>query len=108
MAPYRVGIQGLIMLFAASILALVSFAGALLFTPLVRNIFLKFGIVDRPSGGRKIHNTAIPRVGGIAIAAAIALSVGVATAVGAWDPFYQSPAIRFVIRLLPAAGLMFI
>jgi UDP-GlcNAc:undecaprenyl-phosphate/decaprenyl-phosphate GlcNAc-1-phosphate transferase len=51
--------------------------GTLLLTPLVRRWSLALGLVDAP-GGRKVHPTAVPRVGGIAIvlasAGAIALS----------------------------------
>jgi UDP-GlcNAc:undecaprenyl-phosphate/decaprenyl-phosphate GlcNAc-1-phosphate transferase len=36
-----------------------------LLTPLVRNWFLRYRIVDQPDGRRKQHATAVPRVGGI-------------------------------------------
>jgi UDP-GlcNAc:undecaprenyl-phosphate GlcNAc-1-phosphate transferase len=49
-----------------------AFTAALLagiaFTPLVRLLALRFGIVDR-RGGRHIHADAIPRLGGLALAA---------------------------------------
>ncbi len=35
-------------------------------TPLVRRFCLRFGIVDHP-GDRKVHDTAVPRLGGVAI-----------------------------------------
>ncbi len=38
----------------------------LLLVPLVRRIALNLGLVDRP-GGRKIHKSPIPRVGGVAL-----------------------------------------
>ena len=55
------------------------FAGTmlgLLFTPLVTSASTALGLVDAP-GGRKVHSTAVPRVGGLAIvgaAAALAIS----------------------------------
>jgi UDP-GlcNAc:undecaprenyl-phosphate GlcNAc-1-phosphate transferase len=44
-------------------------AGALcglLFTPLVSSASMALGLVDAP-GGRKVHSTAVPRVGGLAV-----------------------------------------
>ncbi|HXE14590.1 MAG TPA: MraY family glycosyltransferase [Bryobacteraceae bacterium] len=41
-------------------------------TPLVRNVFLKMGVVDVPDE-RKVHRNNIPRVGGIAIFVAYAI-----------------------------------
>lgn len=41
----------------------------LLFTPLVTSASTALGLVDAP-GGRKVHSTAVPRVGGLAIVAA--------------------------------------
>jgi UDP-GlcNAc:undecaprenyl-phosphate GlcNAc-1-phosphate transferase len=39
---------------------------SLVFTPIVRSVALRFNLVDLPSG-RKVHTTAISRVGGVAI-----------------------------------------
>ena len=89
------------MLLATALLAFSSFVCALALTPLIRNLFLKLGLVDHPTGGRKLHSTPIPRVGGISIVASIAISIGVTGALGVWDPFLYNPAIQFLIRLLP-------
>ena len=45
---------------------LISWIAGLLLVPMVRKTALKLGLVDRP-GGRKIHKSPIPRVGGIAL-----------------------------------------
>ena len=96
------------MLLATALLAFSSFICALALTPLIRNLFLKLGLVDHPTGGRKLHSTPIPRVGGISIVASIAISIGVTAALGVWDPFFYNPAIQFLIRLLPAAAIIFL
>jgi UDP-GlcNAc:undecaprenyl-phosphate GlcNAc-1-phosphate transferase len=58
----------------------------LLLTPLVTSASTALGLVDAP-GGRKVHSTAVPRVGGLAIvAAAIA-------------------ALLLVVQLLPVVGI---
>ena len=48
-------------------LGLFGFLAALNVTPLVRDLALRFGIVDHPDNRRKLHRQPIPRVGGIAI-----------------------------------------
>jgi UDP-GlcNAc:undecaprenyl-phosphate GlcNAc-1-phosphate transferase len=44
--------------------------GALFFTPLVRSLALRFGVLDQP-GGRKVHQGSVPRLGGAAVLLAI-------------------------------------
>jgi UDP-GlcNAc:undecaprenyl-phosphate GlcNAc-1-phosphate transferase len=43
-----------------------AFALALVFTPLVRTVALRFGVVDH-GGGRRVHSGRVPRLGGIAL-----------------------------------------
>ena len=59
----------------------------LLFTPLVTSASTALGLVDAP-GGRKVHSTAVPRIGGLAIVAA-------ATA-----------ALWLVVQMMPAVGTL--
>lgn len=56
---------------------------SLLLTPLVRDFALRRGWVDQPDSGRKQHKIAVPRVGGVAIFAAYAISMGIAN----FEPF---------------------
>jgi UDP-GlcNAc:undecaprenyl-phosphate GlcNAc-1-phosphate transferase len=46
----------------------------LLFTPAVTSASMSLGLVDAP-GGRKVHSTAVPRIGGLAIVSAAACAV---------------------------------
>lgn len=48
---------------------------ALVVTPLVRWLSLRYGFVDRP-GGRKVHTAPISRLGGIAIFLGVAVAMG--------------------------------
>jgi UDP-GlcNAc:undecaprenyl-phosphate/decaprenyl-phosphate GlcNAc-1-phosphate transferase len=50
---------------------LLGFVVAVWLTPLVRRMALRHKLVDRPEDGRRIHHKRIPRVGGLAIAAAV-------------------------------------
>ena len=47
---------------------------ALVITPLVRNAFLHFGLVDIPDNNRKLHQKNTPRVGGISLLLSYILS----------------------------------
>ena len=46
---------------------LLAFALCLVLTPLCRDLFLRFDIVDHPDELRKFHLKPIPRIGGIPI-----------------------------------------
>jgi UDP-GlcNAc:undecaprenyl-phosphate GlcNAc-1-phosphate transferase len=46
----------------------------LLLTPAVTSASMSLGLVDAP-GGRKVHSTAVPRIGGLAIASAATLAL---------------------------------
>ena len=48
---------------------------ALVLTPLVSTASVALGLVDAP-GGRKVHSSRIPRLGGVAVSAAAALALG--------------------------------
>ena len=77
-----------------------AFLIALILTPIVRDIFRSYNMVDRP-GHRKVHAYPIPRVGGIAIA--IAYGFSLITALGA-----NSDATPAAWKLLPATTLVFV
>jgi UDP-GlcNAc:undecaprenyl-phosphate/decaprenyl-phosphate GlcNAc-1-phosphate transferase len=77
-----------------------AFLVAIVLTPIVRDIFRSYNMVDRP-GKRKVHAYPIPRVGGIAIA--IAYGVALLTA-----PAGETAAAPSVWRLLPGAALVFL
>jgi UDP-GlcNAc:undecaprenyl-phosphate GlcNAc-1-phosphate transferase len=47
---------------------------SLVLTPICRDVFRSFRVVDAPDAGRKLHRRPIPRVGGIAIALSYVLA----------------------------------
>ena len=96
------------MLLAVSWLGLSSFLFAFILTPLTRDVFARLGFVDDPTGGRKLHSAPVPRVGGVAIAISIALSLGLTAAAGIWTPFLYNPSIQLLIHLLPSAAVIFL
>ncbi|MCW5983187.1 MAG: undecaprenyl/decaprenyl-phosphate alpha-N-acetylglucosaminyl 1-phosphate transferase [Bryobacteraceae bacterium] len=94
-------------MYSVLLTAVVSFACCLLLTPLVRDAFFRWGIVDRPDGVRKLHARAVPRAGGapIVISYVGAYLVLLASPLRGGD--YLEHALPLVWSLLPAAGLAF-
>jgi UDP-GlcNAc:undecaprenyl-phosphate GlcNAc-1-phosphate transferase len=82
-------------------LGLRAFVFTLILTPITRDIFRVFELVDRPDSSRKTHAYPIPRVGGIAVIISYLLAS------------YFTPALRadsslsLVARLLPAILIIF-
>jgi UDP-GlcNAc:undecaprenyl-phosphate GlcNAc-1-phosphate transferase len=84
-------------------LALKAFLACLVLTPIFRDIFRSYGIVDQPDRRRKIHVHPIPRVGGIPIFISYAIAL---------YPFSHAPAaladyLPLIQKLAPAATVIF-
>jgi UDP-GlcNAc:undecaprenyl-phosphate/decaprenyl-phosphate GlcNAc-1-phosphate transferase len=88
-------------------LGLASFALVLLLTPLIRNVAWHFGIVDQPDQQRKIHSSPIPRLGGVAIFAAVIGAYGLLLIVRLSSGAIVSADLPLVLRLLPALAIVF-
>jgi UDP-GlcNAc:undecaprenyl-phosphate GlcNAc-1-phosphate transferase len=54
-------------MYSLPVLALSSFLISLVLTPLCRNLFRRWGWLDRPDGKRKVHSHPVPRTGGVPI-----------------------------------------
>lgn len=81
-----------------------SFALCLLLTPLVRGLFLSWGIVDRPDGIRKLHARPVPRVGGVPIAIAYLSAYGVLILSPLRGGEWLEGELPLVRALMPAAA----
>ena len=89
-------------------LGITAFLLCLCLTPLLRDVFVRLDIVDRPDGGRKSHAKAVPRIGGIPIVLSYAGSLGL---VYLFAPDGSKIYIQhgtLLRSLLPAAGLVFL
>jgi UDP-GlcNAc:undecaprenyl-phosphate GlcNAc-1-phosphate transferase len=77
----------------------------LMLTPAVTSASMTLGLVDAP-GGRKVHATAVPRIGGLAIVAAALLALWL---VVWWLPMVgiARPDFRPLAPVLAGAGLVF-
>ncbi len=87
-------------------LGLFGFLAALNVTPLVRDLAVRFGIVDHPDNRRKLHREPIPRVGGIAILVSYLLAFA-ATAFGFLDVHSVLPHGTMALGLLGAVVVVF-
>jgi UDP-GlcNAc:undecaprenyl-phosphate/decaprenyl-phosphate GlcNAc-1-phosphate transferase len=79
-----------------------AFIISLVLTPICRDIFRSYGVVDQPDAKRKVHRYPIPRVGGLAIAVSYLLAYLVVR------PEEGSPLaqqLSLVWRLIPGAAL---
>ena len=81
-----------------------AFIISLVLTPICRDVFRSFGVVDQPDGSRKVHRYPIPRVGGLAIAASYLLAY-ILVRPDEGSPLAQQ--VSLVWRLLPGAALAF-
>jgi UDP-GlcNAc:undecaprenyl-phosphate/decaprenyl-phosphate GlcNAc-1-phosphate transferase len=80
---------------------------SILLTPLVRNLALRWNLVDLPDNKRKVHRKPIPRIGGIALAGAYFGSYAVAVTILAHvdiQAYFGFAAIR---TIAPATLLVF-
>ena len=75
---------------------------SLVLTPLVRDLALAGGWLDRPDGRRKTHRHAVPRLGGIAVHVAFALAFGAALMVFRDAPWLAPPVPAAFLHLLLA------
>lgn len=80
-------------------------AGAL-FTPIARRVAFRFGIVSTP-GGRHIHGRSIPRLGGLGIFAAAALTMVAGFVLGELHHLFELHQERLALGLLAGGTIMF-
>ena len=80
---------------------------SLLLTPVVRDLFLRWHIVDEPDNHRKLHGRPTPRVGGIAILLSYSLAFGVASLLPESDRFPSLAAGPILGALVVSALVVF-
>jgi len=88
------------------ILGIVSFLVTFLLTPVVRDLALRWRLVDAPDGERKQHARPIPRLGGVVLTVAYVAAVGVWFAAGAGGAGAMGAHLAKAMRLAPAALLV--
>jgi UDP-GlcNAc:undecaprenyl-phosphate GlcNAc-1-phosphate transferase len=95
-------------MYSVVFLGFLSFVFALILTPVARNCFRAWGIVDHPDEDRKHHESAVPRVGGIPLIAAYACSLGILALTPLSAGQLVVEALPFAFRFLPAILFIFL
>ncbi len=90
------------------LISAVSFLLTLGLTPLVRDTFLRLGMLDRPDGSRKLHRNAVPRVGGISITFGYLAAYGVLLMLPVPEGSILHKELPLITRLLPAVAIIFV
>jgi UDP-GlcNAc:undecaprenyl-phosphate GlcNAc-1-phosphate transferase len=85
-------------------IGLQSFGLALVLTPIFRDIFRSYKVVDEPDNKRKVHVQPIPRVGGIAIIIAYFLTFYISRP----EEVSANRELSLIANVLPAALLIFV
>lgn len=90
----------------------ISFVLSLFLTPLVRTVFKRWGLAHRsdahPGVANQHHGHPIPRAGGVAIVISYLLAYALLLAVPLKAGFVVWDSLNFALRLMPAAGLVFL
>ena len=87
-------------------LFLTALLSALVITPRIVGASHRLGLLDAP-GGRKVHTTPIPRLGGVAIALALAVTLGVAVIIDTHNLGGPKPDPRSLLPIISGAALVF-
>nr|PZN89128.1 MAG: undecaprenyl/decaprenyl-phosphate alpha-N-acetylglucosaminyl 1-phosphate transferase [bacterium] len=91
---------------------LISFATAFLLslalTYKVRGWAPRLGLVDMPDGVRRVHDRPMPRAGGVAVYAAVALVLAVAWAAGGLPGYPEASGAGLVLKLMAGGAGMFL
>ncbi len=87
-------------------LGTISFLLCFALTPVCRDLFQHWNMVDLPDGGRKAHTQAVPRVGGLPIVLSCALAFVFLYWVHGGRVYIQHDEVLKAV--LPAAGVMFL
>ena len=89
-------------------LGMLSVVLALVLTPLIRDSIGKLAFLDHPDGERKIHVTAIPRVGGIAIVLAYVATFAIALALPFTYTYVLHQALPQILELTVVGLVVFL
>lgn len=88
-------------------LGVTSFLLSLVLTPLVRNAFRRWGLVDQPDTNRKQHTQPVPRVGGLPLVIAYLCSLGILLLSNLQGAGIVADALPVALRLFPAVVVIF-
>ncbi len=89
------------------VIFLIAFGASLALTPLVRLVALRLGALDQP-GERKIHGEPIPRLGGVAVVAAVLITLVAAVWLGEGGEPFLAVDLKVWLPVLVGGSIIFI
>src|SRR4051812_50098474 len=95
-------------MFSLGLVAVLALGLSLVLTPLLRNWLIAIDVVDRPCGPRKLHESAVPRMGGVAVAGSYALAFLVLLITPLFGGLLIQSNERVVLELLPPVLWIFL
>lgn len=95
-------------MYAILTLGLTAFVLCLIATPVCRDLFLRFNLVDHPDNDRKFHLKPIPRIGGIPIVLSYGGAIALMIAFAPHGARISVQHSKLIWSLLPAAGIIFL
>jgi UDP-GlcNAc:undecaprenyl-phosphate GlcNAc-1-phosphate transferase len=90
-----------------AVVGVVAFGTASIAVPLITRYALSKRLLDVPDGVRRTHDTAIPRLGGVAVFAGLLLAIGLAFVGGKLFGIGPSIIAPHSVSLLAAAAMLF-
>src|SRR5262247_2758451 len=90
-----------------AVVGAVAFGTASVAVPLITRYAVSKRLLDVPDGVRRTHDTAIPRLGGVAVFAGLLLAIGVAFVAGKLLGIGPPVVAPHSVSLLTAAGILF-
>jgi UDP-GlcNAc:undecaprenyl-phosphate GlcNAc-1-phosphate transferase len=94
-------------MYSLILLSVISLVLALALTPVLRDLFARWGVVDVPDGKRKTHTKPTPHMGGIPIILACLAAFGILLHTPLSGGNTVRAALPAVWPLLPAVGVVF-
>lgn len=88
------------------VLFLISTTASLVLTPLLRRLCERYGLVDEPRDGRRVHQKAVPRLGGIAIFLSVVIALSALPFVNNLLTQTLRPDLRAILVFLLCGSLV--
>jgi UDP-GlcNAc:undecaprenyl-phosphate GlcNAc-1-phosphate transferase len=83
-----------------------AFTAAATLTPFIARTAVRVDILDRP-GGRKLHTSAVPRLGGVAVALGLAVALGVSVVADAHHAVGSGAQLTGLLPIIAGGVLVF-